>query len=109
MSATDFSEKFPGILEASKECVRVLEKYYPGISKLSYSEDSLASCDGVNTDVIVRKPELRKITGLSDTTIWRLEKTKKFPQRRRLSASAYGWLLSEVLAWVRSRPNTEGK
>lgn len=57
-----------------------------------------------NTDAIIRKPEVRKITGLSDTTIWRLERAKKFPQRRRLSSSACGWLLSEVLVWVRSRP-----
>jgi DNA-directed RNA polymerase alpha subunit len=57
-----------------------------------------------NTDVFVRKPEVRKITGLSDTTIWRLERAQKFTQRRRLSSSACGWLLSEVLAWVRSRP-----
>lgn len=57
-----------------------------------------------NADIIIRKPEVRKITGLSDTTVWRLEKAQKFPQRRRLSSSACGWLLSEVLAWVRSRP-----
>lgn len=56
-----------------------------------------------NTDAIIRKPEVRKITGLSDTTIWRLEKSNKFPKRRKLSFSACGWLLSEVLAWVRSR------
>lgn len=61
------------------------------------------------TDVIIRKPEIRKITGLSDSTIWRLEKAKKFPQRRRISSTACGWLLSEVLAWVRSRPSAEGK
>ncbi len=54
-------------------------------------------------DMIIRKPELRKITGLSDTTIWRLEKAQKFPKRRRLSYSAVGWLLSEVLDWVDSR------
>ncbi len=61
-----------------------------------------------NTDSIIRKPEVRKITGLSDTTIWRLEKAKKFPQRKRLSTSACGWLLSEVIAWVQSRPKVEG-
>lgn len=57
-----------------------------------------------NMDIFIRKAEVRKITGLSDTTIWRLEKASKFPQRRRLSSSACGWLLSEVLAWVKSRP-----
>lgn len=62
-----------------------------------------------NSDEIVRKPKVKKLTGLSDTTIWRLEKARKFPRRRRLSSSACGWLLSEVLAWIRSRPNAEEK
>lgn len=57
-----------------------------------------------NSDSYIRKHELRRITGLSDTTIWRLEKKKQFPQRRQLSASATGWLLSEVLIWLESRP-----
>lgn len=57
-----------------------------------------------NVDEIIRKPQVKKITDLSDTTIWRLEKAKKFPCRRRLSSSACGWLLSEVLAWVRDLP-----
>ncbi len=60
------------------------------------------------SDEIVRKPQVKKITGLSDTTIWRLEKANKFPKRRRLSSTACGWLLSEVLDWVRSRPEVEG-
>lgn len=57
-----------------------------------------------NTDFYIRKPEVRKITGLSDTSLWRLEKKKLFPKRRRLSANAIGWLRSEILAWVQSRP-----
>ncbi len=61
-----------------------------------------------SSDAFIRKPEVRKITGLSDTTIWRLEKERKFPQRRRLSSSACGWLLSEVLDWIKTRP-VEGK
>ncbi len=60
-----------------------------------------------NTDSIIRKSEVRKITGLSDTTIWRLEKLKKFPQRRRLSASACGWLMSEITNWAKTRPVVE--
>lgn len=57
-----------------------------------------------NSDSIIRKSEVRKITGLSDTTIWRLEKSKNFPQRRRLSASACGWLMSEIINWAKTRP-----
>lgn len=51
-------------------------------------------------DRIIRKPELRKIVGLSDTSIWRLEKSGEFPKRVQLGAGAVGWLLSEVMEWL---------
>lgn len=59
------------------------------------------------TDSYMRKPQVRAVTGLSDTTIWRLERANKFPQRRKLSSNATGWLLSEVQEWLRSRPSTK--
>jgi prophage regulatory protein len=52
---------------------------------------------------IIRKPEARQITGLSDPTIYRLEKEGRFPKRLRLGGSACGWLLSEVNDWLRQR------
>jgi prophage regulatory protein len=55
------------------------------------------------TDKNLRLPELRDKTGLSTTTIWRLEKDGKFPKRRRLSARCVAWLQSEVEAWIASR------
>jgi predicted DNA-binding transcriptional regulator AlpA len=33
---------------------------------------------------IIRKPQVRELTGFSDTTIWRLEKQGRFPRRVRL-------------------------
>lgn len=56
------------------------------------------------SEMFIRKAEVRKLTGLSDTTIWRLEKLNKFPHRRYLSANARGWFRSEILAWMDSRP-----
>ena len=56
------------------------------------------------SDRFIRRHECRRTTGLSDTTIWRLEKMGEFPGRRRLSRSAIGWLESEVCAWLESRP-----
>ncbi len=44
------------------------------------------------------------VTGLSAPTIWRLEAAGKFPRRRQLTPSRVGWLESEVLEWVNSRP-----
>ena len=49
---------------------------------------------------IIRKPELMGIIGLSDVTIWRLEKAGKFPKRIRLGGNSTGWLASEVQAWI---------
>jgi prophage regulatory protein len=55
-------------------------------------------------DRYIREEECFRITGLSRTTRWRLERENKFPRRRILSNNAVGWLLSEVLAWRSSRP-----
>ncbi len=52
---------------------------------------------------IMRLPGVRQAVGLSNTTIWRLERAGAFPRRRQLSASAVGWLRSEILAWIESR------
>lgn len=54
-------------------------------------------------DRILRSNEVVSLTGLSRTTLWRLERTGDFPQRRRLSSFAVGWVLSEVLEWLDSR------
>jgi prophage regulatory protein len=51
----------------------------------------------------IRFPSVKKTTGLSRVTIWRLERDNKFPPRRQLSANAVGWLQSEIDAWVTSR------
>ncbi len=52
---------------------------------------------------ILRKPEVRQKTGLSDSTIWRLEKAGKFPQRVQLSSNAVGWYEHEIDAWLEQR------
>jgi predicted DNA-binding transcriptional regulator AlpA len=49
-----------------------------------------------NQDVFLREPAVRKITRLSRTTRWRLERDGKFPRRRKLSSNAVGWLESEI-------------
>ena len=52
---------------------------------------------------IIRKPELLSIIGLSDPTIWRMEKDGKFPKRLRLGGNSCGWLESEVDDWLKER------
>lgn len=59
----------------------------------------------METDELIRYPEVRKITGgLGRTTIWREERQGNFPRRRHISAGTVGWLRSEVVAWATSRP-----
>ena len=56
---------------------------------------------------IIREPECEKVTGLSRTTRWRLERQGRFPRRRRVSPNCVGWLESELDIWLRSRPTAE--
>ena len=54
-------------------------------------------------DRIVREPECKRLTGLSRTTRWELERRGQFPARRRLGTNSVGWLESELQAWVAGR------
>jgi predicted DNA-binding transcriptional regulator AlpA len=47
-------------------------------------------------DKIIRSKEVQELTGLSRTTIWRLEREGKFPARVPLTASNVGWRLTDV-------------
>lgn len=42
-------------------------------------------------------------TGLSRSTLWRLERRGAFPRHRQISTNAVGWLEEEVNAWIRAR------
>jgi predicted DNA-binding transcriptional regulator AlpA len=65
--------------------------------------------DRSDADAIIRRPEVRMLTGLSDSTIDRLVTAGadggEFPMPISLTgARAVGWRLSEVLHWIASRP-----
>lgn len=49
---------------------------------------------------IIRKPELFMKIGLSDATIWRMEKKGKFPRRITLGRNSVGWLSGEIDNWL---------
>lgn len=53
---------------------------------------------------ILNPHEVVKLTGLSRVTLWRLEKSGKFPQRVNLTASRVGWIETEIDEWIESRP-----
>ncbi len=52
------------------------------------------------TDRFMREPEVRRITGLSRTTRWRLERAGKFPRKRQISENVRANLASEIMTWV---------
>jgi len=53
---------------------------------------------------ILRTNAVVKATGLSRTTLWRLERRGDFPKRIRLGPNSRGWLQSEIQEWIESRP-----
>jgi prophage regulatory protein len=49
---------------------------------------------------LLRFPAIRERTGLSRSTIWRLERRGQFPRHRRISANAVAWVEEEVMRWI---------
>lgn len=54
-------------------------------------------------DRVVRKPELWNMIGVSDATIWRMEKAGKFPKRVQIGGNSVGWFLSEITRWLEQK------
>ena len=52
---------------------------------------------------LLRFPAVRERTGLSRTTIWRLERHGDFPRHRRISANTVAWVEDEVMSWIQSK------
>lgn len=56
---------------------------------------------------ILRKPEVEQRTGLSGSSIDRLEAGGNFPVRVKISHGTVGWFSTEVDDWIASRPRGE--
>lgn len=54
-------------------------------------------------DRLIRLPELIRVSGLSASTVRRLEAQGVFPRRLRVSANVVAWRLHEVIAWLETR------
>jgi prophage regulatory protein len=52
---------------------------------------------------VIRRPELRKIVPLADTTIYEMEQRGEFPKRFFLTPRCVVWNLAEVEAWLDGR------
>ncbi len=54
---------------------------------------------------IIRVAEVSILTGLSRSSIYRLEKEGEFPQRKQLGKRMTGWIDDEVTHWLEHLPN----
>ena len=54
---------------------------------------------------IVREEERRLITGRSPASQWRDEQAGMAPKRIQIGSNSVGWKLSELMAWIDSRPH----
>jgi prophage regulatory protein len=54
---------------------------------------------------IIRVPQVSALTGLSRSSIYRLEKEGSFPQRKQLGKRMTGWVDDEVQHWLENLPN----
>lgn len=52
---------------------------------------------------LVREDERRKMTGLSRSTVWRLEREGRFPPRKQTGKNSCAWLMSDLLLWMNER------
>ncbi|ORJ57476.1 helix-turn-helix transcriptional regulator [Geothermobacter hydrogeniphilus] len=51
--------------------------------------------------IFVRRNRIKELTGLSPSTVWRLEQQGQFPKRRKIGPGCTGWLYEEVLEFLR--------
>jgi prophage regulatory protein len=65
--------------------------------------EHMALPDEANVRILGER-EVHRLTNLSRTTRWRLEREGKFPKRLRLSGNRVGWQADEVLAWIAALP-----
>jgi prophage regulatory protein len=57
---------------------------------------------------IIGPEETMERTDLSRSTLWRMEKKGKFPQRVTVSENRVGWYEEEVNEWIDTRPRVGG-
>lgn len=52
---------------------------------------------------ILRLPAVKKMTGMSRSSIYQMESDGRFPQRRRIGLRAVGWMKSDIKQWIANR------
>jgi len=76
---------------------------------LAKSEDhtsigrALMSTKAMGLPRVIRRPKLRLIVPIADSSIYEMEQRGEFPRRFYLSSRCVAWDLGEVEAWLRQR------
>ncbi len=52
---------------------------------------------------IVRMSQVKDITGLSKSSVYKYMADGDFPRQRQLGPNSVGWLYSEIMEWLESR------
>jgi prophage regulatory protein len=52
---------------------------------------------------LLRFTDVRERTGLSRSTVWRLERRGAFPKHIKVSANIVAWLEEDVIEWIQSK------
>ncbi|MDP4145619.1 MAG: AlpA family phage regulatory protein [Bacillota bacterium] len=78
---------------------KLMEQFIEGIKSLRYLNSQINN----NTIYYMTGKEVKKITGLSSSTLFRMEQSGKFPMRRRLGENSTRWLSTEVNEWILNR------
>ena len=63
--------------------------------------------NGPSVDRFIGEAEIKKITSLSRSTRWRLERSGDFPKKRKISPNRIAWLESDILEWIEARRISE--
>jgi len=58
----------------------------------------------ISYEGIMSAEDVELASSYSRTTIWREERAGRFPRRVQLSPGRVGWIGSEILDWIKSRP-----
>jgi prophage regulatory protein len=82
-----------------------------GVAIEQRSDDSAVGLHELNTHMpsstaplrLLRFGEVRQRTGLSRSTIWRMERSGSFPRRVQVSINVVAWREDEVAAWIASK------
>ena len=57
---------------------------------------------------LLRFPVVRERTGLSRSTIWRLERRGEFPKHHRIAPNIVAWSEQEISRWIEERLGGDG-